>query len=792
MNIFKKIWPILTILVAVLIFFYPVFLEGKIPLPADFIVGTYYPWLDYKWAGYNSGVPVKNPITTDVVSFIYPMQMYAIDLLKKGITPLWNPLILTGTPLLANFQSAPFSPTNFLYFLFPNLTAWTIQIILQPLLAAAFVFLLLRSFGLSTLPAIAGGLFYAFAGFMTIWMEWNGHALVAAFTPLILFLCLKWFETKRILFGIFLSVALTLQIFSGYPQIILYQFLAIGMLTFLIKGYRQVPGLMLFVLLGIGLAATQIIPAVELLLHSQRSLEEVINVSAFLPWQYLVTFIAPDFFGNHATYNFWGEGDYTLVTGYSGVVVIILAVLGAMQEYPKLGVKFGIGLLILSFLVALPNPITIFFKETSLLGLQAASAHRVLFLSNLGFAILAGFGLNSLERKIDYVKVIRSLYLPFVLLFSFGIGTLICWTLLSSQPEVIQSNLTSDFSKLSTGLRNLVLPTLIFAITSIILLVLPLRFKKFNQIAALILILLALAELFRFGWKFTPFSLPDFVYPETPILSFLKSDPDTFRIAAENVIPINILMPYKITTLEGYDAMYPLKFAKYLSVLNSGNLDATPMGRYGSVNSASSPLFDLSNTKYILTLKKDQYGNPSEVGELPLKFQKDHLKEIFQDKHVAILENTRVLDRAFMVYQWDILPEEETLAQLIDPAFPLNHKIILTKAPNLISSIGKGKVEILSKEGNSFKVKTDQPGLLFISNAWYPGFEAFVDGQKEEILKADYNFMAVAIKDPGEHQVTIIYDPDSFKIGKMISLISLLGLVGLSIWAKYENTARNS
>src|SRR3989344_5751058 len=125
MEILKKNWPILIILAATLVFFYPVWIKGQIPLPADFIVGTYYPWLDYKWAGYDAGMPVKNPITTDVVSFIYPMQMYAIDLLKKWIMPLWNPLILTGTPLLANFQSAPFSPTNFLYFLFPKLTAWS-------------------------------------------------------------------------------------------------------------------------------------------------------------------------------------------------------------------------------------------------------------------------------------------------------------------------------------------------------------------------------------------------------------------------------------------------------------------------------------------------------------------------------------------------------------------------------------------------------------------------------------------------------------------------------------------
>src|SRR3989344_6863711 len=149
-------WPFLAIIISVLIFFYPVWLKGFVPLPGDFIVGVYYPWLDYIWGGYGAGVPVKNPITADVVSFIYPMQMYSVELSKHGIVALWNPFIFMGTPLLANFQSAQFSPTNFLYFIFPQLTAWSLQIMFQPFLAATFLYFLLRQFSLSKLASVAG------------------------------------------------------------------------------------------------------------------------------------------------------------------------------------------------------------------------------------------------------------------------------------------------------------------------------------------------------------------------------------------------------------------------------------------------------------------------------------------------------------------------------------------------------------------------------------------------------------------------------------------------------------
>ena len=230
-KILQRFWPLVTILIVVAIFFYPVWLKGQVPVPGDMIVGVYFPWLDYNW-GYPTGVPVKNPITSDVVSFTFPMQMLAIDLIKQGYPPLWNPLILTGTPLLANFQSAPFSPTNIFYFLFNKLDAWSLQIMFQFFLAAVFLFLLLREFGRSKIASVAGALFFAFAGFMLIWLEWNGHTLTAAFFPLIILLTLKWLKTGNIMWGSLFSLSLALQIFSGYPQIILYQFLSLPLLLF--------------------------------------------------------------------------------------------------------------------------------------------------------------------------------------------------------------------------------------------------------------------------------------------------------------------------------------------------------------------------------------------------------------------------------------------------------------------------------------------------------------------------------------------------------------------------------
>ena len=348
--------PLFIILAAVLVFFWPVWLQNKVPLPGDFVVGVYFPWLDYKW-GYEVVVPVKNPIMADVVSFTYPVQTLAVDLLKKGEWPLWNPYILGGTPLLANFQSAPFSPTNFVYSLFDKLTGWSIQIILQHVLAAIFTFILLRHWKVSKFGSIFGGLIFAFSGFNLLWSQWSGHALAAAFIPLLLFFEDKWLSTRKIRFGIGISVVLTLQILSGYPQVIFYTVIAMGLLwVFRIIGDKKwvVKTLLLggFGVLGLGLAAFQILPGTELLSLSQREVEPHPFEWAFFPWSKVITFLAPDYFGNHATQNYWGPQDYTSNTGFVGVVAIVLAGLSLILWRKVLPIQFAILLLIISFLFA--------------------------------------------------------------------------------------------------------------------------------------------------------------------------------------------------------------------------------------------------------------------------------------------------------------------------------------------------------------------------------------------------------------------------------------------------------
>ena len=70
---------------------------------------------------------------------------------------------------------------------------------------------------------------------------------------------------------------------------------------------------------------------------------------------------------------------------------------------------------------------------------------------------------------------------------------------------------------------------------------------------------------------------------------------------------------------------------------------------------------------------------------------------------------------------------------------------------------------------------SSQPKLLLLTDNYYPGWKAAVDREETEILRANYTFRAVPLT-AGGHEVRFYYDPMSFKVGLIISVLSLVAL----------------
>jgi uncharacterized membrane protein YfhO len=78
------------------------------------------------------------------------------------------------------------------------------------------------------------------------------------------------------------------------------------------------------------------------------------------------------------------------------------------------------------------------------------------------------------------------------------------------------------------------------------------------------------------------------------------------------------------------------------------------------------------------------------------------------------------------------------------------------------------------------RTRSSAPGILSISQIYYPGWQALIDSSNAELLRADTALMAVSVA-AGEHTIQLTYDPLSYKIGALISILALIvvGILGI-------------
>ena len=77
---------------------------------------------------------------------------------------------------------------------------------------------------------------------------------------------------------------------------------------------------------------------------------------------------------------------------------------------------------------------------------------------------------------------------------------------------------------------------------------------------------------------------------------------------------------------------------------------------------------------------------------------------------------------------------------------------------------------------------SDSDTYLVLSELFYPGWQAYLDGNKAQILRADYLLRAVPLT-AGRHNVAFVYRPASFLIGAAITVFTLfLGAISLLLY----------
>lgn len=148
-------------------------------------------------------------------------------------------------------------------------------------------------------------------------------------------------------------------------------------------------------------------------------------------------------------------------------------------------------------------------------------------------------------------------------------------------------------------------------------------------------------------------------------------------------------------------------------------------------------------------------GSPSNLPEEMLRQAQHDIKEGQHDKRVVTLS----LSKAAGARQGSPLSRRKTNDETVVFSETNNNLLALT-------------------------VSLDSRKFLFLSEAWYPGWKATVDGKPAKIYRANFAFRALLLE-PGTHQVRFDYDPMSFKAGLAISLATLLAC--MFTWRKTGN-----
>jgi hypothetical protein len=71
------------------------------------------------------------------------------------------------------------------------------------------------------------------------------------------------------------------------------------------------------------------------------------------------------------------------------------------------------------------------------------------------------------------------------------------------------------------------------------------------------------------------------------------------------------------------------------------------------------------------------------------------------------------------------------------------------------------------------RVNSTAPGWILLADTWYPGWQASIDGEETEVLRANYLFRAIQVPE-GQHVVRFTYHAKSFFYGGVTSLVCLI------------------
>lgn len=755
------------IVLLVMVFFLPL-RHGRIPIPVDALVGLYHPFRDYFQNEFSRGVPFENYLVTDPVRQQIPWRKEAVTAMVQGNMPYWNHYSLAGMPLLGNIQTAALYPLNIVLAVMPFWLGWILLIIIQPLLSGILQYIFLRSKQRSSLAALFGGISWSFSGVAVAWLLWGTIGHVTLWLPLLLLCTDKIGQhgmTKGAIRWLWIYVLVCgMGFLAGHTQIWLYTilvslFYGCGVVYFTPKIKTTVVRLSRwktsFLLIASGLLGFLVFIQASQFFRtfaiSSRSIgsETVGKEGWLIPAQHLLQFLAPDFFGNPATLNYFGVWNYGEMIGYVGIIGLLFAFLGIAVRIKS--TWFWTFICCISLVLAIDTPITRWLYSLELPIYSSLQPTRLLVVTTYAMSVLMAYGVDSF-RRIQRISV------------------LLCITIFWISPVVILqvgyrlAKIYVNAEQLMVIYRNMIIPTGIIMVSfgwlfGVIVILLMLKKKKRSLepillLTVIVFLLLQSVDLLRFGQKFTPFAPKQFFYPKTSTIEYLKDlSPVSERVAIldDRILAPNICVYYGIPCLSAYDPLVSERYEQLIAAIERGKPDIQkPFGfnRILTPKNISSPLFGLLQATHAVSLSP---LDPSiaalvhEEGETKIYALRNALPRVYFVESI-IKENN----------------DQNVITQLYNSEFNFRDQAVVSTEdviPPFTGTVALDTITLTSMDSMRMRLESNTftDRFVVLLSFYSPFWKAYISGKSIPTYRVNFAFTGFVVP-AGTHVIEFNYE----------------------------------
>ena len=664
-----------------------------------------------------------------------PARAFVGASLGRGESPAWMPGIYTGFPSLAQVEVGTLYPSNLLLFgLLPPYAAIAWAQILPLAIAGIGMFLLATELGLPLEARLLAAGAFSLSGFLVAHLRQLNMVDASAWIPFVL-LAAERIATRRpgrVL--VWLSAVWALELLAGHPQIAYFT----GFVTaayFAVRWWQERPGARwsswagLVVAIGLGtlIAAAQIVPAIELFRLTYREgglrFEEAARyaVSPLNVW----TFFVPDLFGDARDDSFRLSGLYWEQYGYVGFLPAVLAVVGLVVKRRSPHVPLIGAITALSYLLVLGKNTPVFAWVFAVVPGMSYFRFptRFLVFVEIGICLLAGFGLAACLDALAGLR--RSLAAAVVI----AVTAADLWTHQMRQVPQIEW-------------RRWLAPIDTVRILADARRVAPEPWRYYALDASLVH-----AEMYHaaHGWSgdLTPYlQLRALLQPSFNLLFGLEA-PDGYA----NLVP------------RGYEAIWGSE--KKTGIRSTRHLET------GELEPEIAKMLRLFNVRYVLSIMPLRSAALRSIGR--------------SAEGVEVYEVRDPQPRAFVVgAAVYAATEAEVLRLLTAPDFDTERQAVVEEAGlRLPADAGSSTNVQVVDRGNTeliLHASLARPGLLVVSEGYYPGWQAEVDGVATPIVRTNGMMRGVVVP-AGEHQIVFRFRSRAIAAGFLVSGLAIVATI---------------